>query len=84
MNVTSWNYRGMTSKGFNTLMKDTMKQNNSSFLILLETHTSGEKARSIIRRIGLKGCCVEEASGHWGGIWCLWDTNNWSVTAKRS
>ena len=55
MNVTSWNCRGTTSKG-----SSMMKQNKSAFFILLETHTSGKKARSNIRRIGLKGCCVEE------------------------
>lgn len=68
MNVISWNCRGMTSKRFNMLIRGMMKQNKSSFFILLETHTSGENARSIIRRISLKGCCVEEASDHSSGI----------------
>lgn len=70
MNVISWNCRGMTSKRFNMLIWGMMKQNKSSFFILLETHTSGKKARSNIRRIGLKGCCVEETNGHSSGIWC--------------
>ena len=79
MNVTSWNCKGSTSKGFSGLMKDMMKKNNSTFVILLETHISGVKTKSVIRKTGLKGSFVEEASGFFGGIWCLWDDNDWRI-----
>lgn len=84
MNVTSWNCQGSTSKGFSGLMKDMMKKNNSNFVILLETHISGVKTKSVIRKTGLKGSFVEEASGFFGGIWCLWDDNDWRMKVLRT
>lgn len=76
--VVGWN------KDFCTLVKDMMKQHFTSFVILMETHTYGEKPKGIIRCIGLWGTFVEVARGHSGGMWCLWDTNVWKVDILRS
>ena len=42
LSVISWNCRGTISRGFGILIKDMMKQYKSSFVILMEIHTSGE------------------------------------------
>ncbi|KAG5071461.1 hypothetical protein JHK86_006672 [Glycine max] len=40
LSVISWNCRGTISRGFGILIKDMMKQYKSSFVILMEIHTS--------------------------------------------
>ena len=53
MNLINWNSRGTNSKGLGVLIRDMMKQNQSSFVVMLETHISGYKAKNIIHKIGL-------------------------------
>lgn len=55
------------------------KFDDANFIILMETHTSGSRAAGIVRKIGLKGNFIQEAEGHAGGSWCLWDTDWWKV-----
>lgn len=66
MNIITWNCHGTTARGFSVLIKDLVKYNNSSFLILLETHTSGDKAISIIHKFGLHGSFIQDVT------WCVW------------
>lgn len=68
MNVLSWNCRGTAAKGFVSLLRDLQRKFDTKFCILMETHTSGEKARSIIKRIELDAVFVLEAQGQAGGI----------------
>lgn len=50
MNVIGWNCRGTTGKGFGDLMKDLKKYHDSKLIILMETHASGVRADSIIKK----------------------------------
>lgn len=51
----------------------------------METHTSGDWVRGIIKRIGLRGSFVEDVGGHVARrIWCLWDEENWKVGLSPS
>lgn len=79
MNAISWNCRGTASKGFVGLIKDLRREFCASMIILMETHNSGAAAQKIIRRIGLDSQYIEEARGHSGGLWCLWDSTIWTV-----
>lgn len=54
-------------------MRELQKNYDTKLRILMEMHTSGDKASSIIKIISLKGNFIQEAQGHSGGIWCLWD-----------
>lgn len=81
MNVISWNYRGTASKGFVSLVRDLRQQYDSNFIIM-ETHTSGDRASSIIKKLGFKGSFILEACGHSGGIWCLWKVDVVRSTAQ--
>lgn len=84
MNIITWNCHGTTARGFSVLIKDLVKYNNSSFLILLETHTSGDKAISIIHKFGLHGSFIQDATGHWGGICCVWQLDDWTMKVLRN
>jgi len=42
-------------------------------IALLETHVSGPAADEICRKIGYQGIFREEAYGHRGGTWLLWE-----------
>lgn len=79
MNVISWNCRGTAGKDFVSMVKDLRKFYNTNFIILMETHTSGNRAAGIIKKFGFNGNFVQEACGHSGGIWCLWDQSFWKV-----
>lgn len=79
MNILSWNCRGTTSKGFGSLIRDMKNLHDSKFIVLMETHATGARASGIIKNIGLKGSFIQDAQGHSGGIWCLWDLVWWKV-----
>lgn len=84
MNIICWNCRGTAGKGFGSLMRDLQNKYDTKFCILLETHTSGDKAKSIVRKFGLNGSFIQEAHGFACGIWCLWDQAVWKVKVIRS
>ncbi|XLU48026.1 hypothetical protein S245_042840 [Arachis hypogaea] len=79
MNFIIWNCRGVGGKGFHTLIRDLKREFEANFIILLETHVSGDRGNKIREKMGFDGVFVEESRGHSGGIWCLWDTNFWQV-----
>lgn len=83
MNLICWNYRGTASKGFVGLVKDMKREHNVSCLALLETHTSGTKARRIARRMGFDKQLIKDARGQSGGIWLLWDSNVWDIVVIK-
>lgn len=46
---------------------------------LQETHCSGNRASILAGRMGFQQSFIIDASGHSGGIWCLWDPSCWTV-----
>lgn len=64
-------------------MRDLQKNYDKKFCILVETHTSSDKARSIIKRFDLNYSFIQEVQGHAGGTWCLWDQFVWRVNMPR-
>lgn len=79
MNLICWNCFGTASKGFPGLIKDMKTEYSASFVVLLETHTSGIQARKIARRTGFDNQFIKDRRGQSGGIWILWDSNHWNV-----
>lgn len=71
MNFITWNCRGVGRRSFPGLIRDLKQKYEAYFIILIETHVSGDKCNNIIRRMGLDGSCISEAQGHSGGIWYL-------------
>ncbi|XP_072066677.1 uncharacterized protein [Arachis hypogaea] len=72
---------GVGGKGFPTLIRDLRRNYEAHLIILLETHISGDWGKIIRNKMGFDSCCVEEARGHSGGIWVLWDFHYWKVEA---
>lgn len=84
MNFLAWNCRGTTAKGFSSLIKDIRREYHASLVFLLETHSSGEKAKNQIKKLGLSGSHIVDSRGQSGGIWCIWDLVVWSVEVLES
>ncbi|XP_057444405.1 uncharacterized protein LOC130736610 [Lotus japonicus] len=51
-----------------------------NLLFLLETHSSGDKAKRTADKMGLDNAIIIDANGQSGGIWCLWNSHVYSVT----
>lgn len=79
MIIASWNYRGTTTKGFVSLIKDLRREYGISMFFLHETHCGGNRASKLAGRMGFQQSFIIDASGHSGGIWCLWDPSCWTV-----
>lgn len=50
-----WNCKGTIARGFVTLIKDLQRVYKFPILYLLETHTSGETAKSIVAKCSFDG-----------------------------
>ncbi|XP_057444827.1 uncharacterized protein LOC130737074 [Lotus japonicus] len=70
-----WNCRGTNSRGFPNLIRDLKRLHNMEALFLVETHSSGEKARKVAASLGFDSSEIVDGNGQAGGIWCLWDSN---------
>ena len=79
MNIVIWNCKGASSKGFASLMKDISAEYEASFVVLLETHVSSEKAKKIISRFPFHGSC----KGFSSGIGCIQQQQIWQVDILR-
>ncbi|KAF7807476.1 hypothetical protein G2W53_039637 [Senna tora] len=62
-----------TTRSFPGLVGDLKRKFKVDFVALLETHQEGENARHIMDKLGFERREYVEASGHSGGIWCLWN-----------
>ncbi|RYR12122.1 hypothetical protein Ahy_B04g069663 isoform A [Arachis hypogaea] len=69
MNILTWNYWGAGEKTFPNLIRDLKRDYDLNFVILLETHISGDRRRTVRNRIGFNGMFVEDARGQSGGYW---------------
>lgn len=83
MNILVWNCRGTSQKGFTNLVRDLRKENNTSFVCLMETHSSGKSDDRIIKRMNMDRQFLINARGQVGGIWCFWDPNLWKVEVMQ-
>ena len=84
MNIIIWNCRGVSGKGFASLVKDLTFRHKVSFLCLLETHIGGEKAKKIVKRFNFDSCYIMDRVGFGGGIWCMWNKEVWQVDVVSS
>lgn len=79
MKVLSWNCKGTAFKGLVGLIKDLKREFCVSLFTLMKTHTSGDFAHKIIRRIGFDSHHVEEVCGKSEGLRCLRDSSCWNI-----
>lgn len=84
MNIITWNYRGVGRRSLLGLIRDLQLKYEAQFIILMETHVSGNRCNGIIKKTGFDSYCISKAQGHSGGIWCLWDYSMWNVQVISS
>ena len=72
MNCLFWNCRGTGSKTFTGLIRELCQRYHVDFLALLETCSSGPKARKVARQLGFKNQFVVDSMGFSVGIWICW------------
>ncbi|RYR39613.1 hypothetical protein Ahy_A09g045175 [Arachis hypogaea] len=80
----NWNCWGANSKIFHSLVRDLRQEYEVNFINLLETQISGQRGQNIRNRIGLDSSFVVKATGHFGGIWCLWNSGTLKVDALEN
>ena len=80
--ILVWNVQGVGNKV--PLIRELVRINKPSVLVLVETHISGDQAQKICDKIGFMGQQRVEAQGFSGGIWMLWDTNTVTITSYGS
>lgn len=68
MNVLAWNCCGTKSRGFASLVKEISKEHKASFVVLVETHLPGDRARKIINHTGFDSFHLVKFIGQVGVI----------------
>lgn len=77
MIVISWNIRGLNSKGKQRYMKDKLKKQKPSIIILQETKISVQQIEEIIDKNKLHYEVMgQDSIGSAGGIAILWNPND--------
>lgn len=74
-----WNAQGAGNKMF--VIRELIRINRPSVLVLVETHLSGDQAQKVCEKIGFGGQLRVEAQGFSGGIWMFWDPAMVGVTS---
>ena len=80
--ILVWNVQGVGNKI--AVIKELIRTNHPTMLVLVETHLSGDQATSVCDRIGFSGKMRVDAQGFSGGIWMFWKAEDISVTAYGS
>lgn len=80
--ILVWNVQGVVNKI--PMVKEVIRVNTPTMLVLIETHLSGEQAERVCNKIGFTGRLRVEAQGFSGGIWMFWKAEEISVTSFGS
>ncbi|XP_028763194.1 uncharacterized protein LOC114721533 [Neltuma alba] len=73
MIIASWNCRGAGGRGFSRILKEIVNKHHIDVFCLVEPRISGNRADTVMRKLGFSHWIRIEASGFAGGIWCLWN-----------
>ena len=83
-NFVSWNIRGASGKTVSRLIKDLVQKYHMGLLALFKAQISGQKADSVLCKLGMDYMFKVGAVGFLGGIWVMWDSFLWSVDVLGS
>lgn len=72
LSFLTWNCQGAASPKFQRVLKSILQGYKPDVLVLVEPRTAGNRADTIIRKIGYPNSHRIEAQGFSGGIWLLW------------
>jgi len=74
MIITSWNIRGLKSRGKQRYLNDRLKKDKPSIMIVQETKISTEKMRDILNRnTNRYEMMGQDAIGSAGGLVIIWN-----------
>ena len=74
MIVTSWNIRGLNSKGKQRYLRDRVKKEKPSIMIIQETKISSQKLEEIMRKYKIHYEVMgQDATGTTGGLAISWN-----------
>ena len=76
--ILIWNVQGVGNKV--PMVKEVIRVNQPTMVVLVETHLSGEQADKVCSRIGFSGNLRVEAQGFSGEIWMFWRSEEIFVT----
>ena len=82
LKIMVWNVQGVLNKV--AVIRELVRINKPTVLVLVETHISGEQASEVCTRIGFSGNLRVEAQGFRGGIWMMWRKDEVSITHMGS
>ncbi|XP_028777441.1 uncharacterized protein LOC114734096 [Neltuma alba] len=72
--------RGAGSRSFPTLIRDIVAKFRVDILGLVEPRISGNRADNVVKKLGFSHWIRVEASGFSGGIWLLWNSEEFTIT----
>ncbi|KAK4284270.1 hypothetical protein QN277_001125 [Acacia crassicarpa] len=84
MIIAFWNCRGAGSQAFPLTTRDIVNKYGITILCLLEPHISGVRADKVSRRLGFSNWIRVESTGFSGGIWLLWNKDDFEITFLTS
>lgn len=73
MIVLLWNCRGAGSADFLRHMKDLVRSQKPSIMVVVEPKISGTRAQRVIRQLGFSNFHISDPIGYAGGIWICWE-----------
>ena len=72
MNILIWNCRGALKPSFKQTILDLVNWHHPIIMVIMETHLSGNRAKSIMVSLPFDGAVCSNTIGFTGGIWLLW------------
>lgn len=80
MNVIIWNCRGVIKPSFQSDIRELVRNQNPTMLVVMETKVGGDRAREITDRMPFDGAIHMDTIGYAGGLWLLWNSDRVKVT----
>jgi len=77
--ILAWNVQGAGSREFLNILREHLRMHRPSIIALFETRLSGPRAQQVCERIGFRNSFRVEAQGFQGGIWVLWNSDEFHV-----
>jgi hypothetical protein len=69
--ILAWNVRGFANRKSWNHMHDVVSKYKPNVILLFETHTLFNSAERFWNREGYEKIEIQEAQGHYGGIWAI-------------
>lgn len=74
--ILTWNVRGAAKRHFVNSIRDLNRRYNIRIMVLLEPRISGDRAVTVVQKLGYSNCFLVDAEGYSGGIWLLWQADH--------